>query len=90
MEKNKIDMNKVSLKTLKARILAETPIFWKKIRFICISIGSIGISLKATVETNSMQFDWLQPKHYNLAILIGALGTTFASLTANTNNEKIN
>ena len=85
---NKIDMNKVTYSSIKARVLSETPIFWKKIRFICISLGTIGATIKASVELNSIQFDWLLPKYYNLAIIIGAIGTGFASLTSNNNENK--
>jgi|LakMenEpi03Aug12_release.lakeMendotaPanAssembly.Ray.scaffolds.fasta_scaffold366747_2 hypothetical protein len=85
---NKIDMNKVTYSSIKARVLSETPIFWRKIRFICISLGTIGATIKASVELNSIQFDWLLPKYYNLAIIIGALGTGFASLTSNNNENK--
>jgi hypothetical protein len=83
----KVDLNKVSYKSIKARILSETPIFWKKVRYICISLGVIGSTIKASMELNSIQFDWLLPKYYNLAIFVGALGTAFASLTTNDKNE---
>jgi hypothetical protein len=91
MKKQKaiIDMNKISYSSIKARILSETPIFWKKVRYICISLGTLGATLKAAVDLHSIQFDWLLPKYYNAAILIGAIGTGFASLTSN-NNEKNN
>ena len=85
---NKIDMNKVTYSSIKARVLSETPIFWRKIRFICISLGTIGVTIKTSVELNSIQFDWLLPKYYNLAIIIGAVGTSFASLTSNNNENK--
>jgi hypothetical protein len=85
---NKIDMNKITYSSIKARVLSETPIFWRKIRYICISLGTIGATIKASVELNSIQFDWLLPKYYNLAIIIGAIGTGFASLTSNNNENK--
>ena len=86
-KRNKIDMNKITYSSLKARILSETPIFWRKIRYICVSLGTIGATIKAAVELNSIQFDWLLPKYYNLAIFVGAIGTAFASLTTNDKNE---
>lgn len=88
-QKATINMNKISFSSVKARILSETPIFWKKVRYICISLGTLGATIKASVELNSMQFDWLLPKYYNIAILFGAIGTGFASLTSN-HNEKNN
>jgi len=84
----KVDINKITYKSLKARILSETPIFWKKVRYICISIGVVGSTIKASMELNSIHFDWLLPKYYNLAIIIGAIGTGFASLTSNNNEIK--
>jgi hypothetical protein len=85
---NKIDLNKITYSSIKARVSSETPIFWRKIRYICISLGTIGATIKASVELNSIQFDWLLPKYYNLAIIIGAIGTGFASLTSNNNENK--
>jgi len=82
MEKRKINMDKITLSSLKARIKAETPIFWKKVRYIMVSLGTIGAVLKTTIETNSMELDFIKADWYNLAILIGAIGTAMASLTA--------
>ena len=83
----KVDINKITYKSIKARILSETPIFWKKVRYICISIGVIGSTIKTSMELNSIHFDLLMPKYYNLAIFVGAIGTAFASLTTNDKNE---
>ena len=88
MEKRKIDMDKITLTSLKARIKAETPIFWKKVRYIMVSLGTIGMALKTTIETNSMELDFIKADWYNLAILVGAIGTAMASLTAHPQIEQ--
>lgn len=88
MEKRKIDMDKITFSSLKARIKAETPIFWKKVRYIMVSLGTIGMALKTTIETNSMELDFIKADWYNLAILIGAIGTAMASLTAHPQIEQ--
>jgi hypothetical protein len=88
MEKRKINMDKITLTSLVARIKAETPIFWKKVRYIMVSLGTIGAVLKTTIETNSMEFNFIKADYYNLAILIGAIGTAMASLTIIPESQK--
>ena len=88
MSKKNINMDKITLTSLKARIKAKTPIFWKKVRYIMVSLGTIGIALKTTIETNSMELDFIKADWYNLAILVGAIGTAMASLTAHPQIEQ--
>lgn len=80
-------MDKITFSTLVARIKAETPIFWKKVRTCMVTLGSIGLALKTTIETNSMELDYIKSDYYNTAILIGAIGTVLASLTAHPQTE---
>ena len=74
-------MENVSIKSIYQRLKAETPSFWKKVRKMCIWLGSLGLIIKTAIETNSMDLDWMQADYYNTMILVGAIGTAMSSLT---------
>lgn len=73
-------MERLTFKTIYARIKAETPIFWKKVRTLAAWIGAIGAAAKVAIETHSMDLEWMKPDYYNSMILIGAMAAGLASL----------
>lgn len=83
-------MEKVTLKTIIKRVKSETPVFWKKIRKYMIWLGGLGIAVKTTIETHTMDITWLSHDIYNNMILIGAVGTAMAQLTAVPQKENEN
>lgn len=76
-----INMERVTFKTIYARIKAETPIFWKKIRRLGVGIGAVGGAAKLAIETHSMDLEWMKADYYNSMILIGSIAAVLASMT---------
>lgn len=76
--KAKIDMNNLNTQTIIDRVKAETPVFWKKIRYVMVSCGAVGAALIALpVEYIS----FLPSNTGGVFVTIGAIGTALASMT---------
>lgn len=63
-----------------ARIKAKTPPFFKKVRALAITMGSIGAALMVA----KMQYDmvWLPEKYVEWLIVAGVVGAALAQTTA--------
>lgn len=77
-------MEKLNITTIAKRVKSETPVFWKKIRALMLSIGGVGLAIKAAIETNAIELPAsFDVEYIHWAILIGVIGTTLASMTSN-------
>jgi hypothetical protein len=71
-------MDKINSQSLIDRLHGKTPMFWKKVRRLMITIGAIGATLAAVP---SEHIAWLPNHSVSIMITIGAVGTALASLT---------
>lgn len=82
-------MEKLNISSIAERVKSETPIFWKKVRTLMLTIGGIGTAIKAGVAAEMFTLPTgFDPEYINWAILIGVIGTTLASLTAQPAEQK--
>jgi hypothetical protein len=73
-----MDKEKVNFKSLKARLLADIPYFWKVIRRWMIGCGTVGTALVAVPDS------YVPPIVKKIAgymVAIGVVGTALATLT---------
>lgn len=81
-------MEKLNINTIVARVKSETPIFWKKVRALMLTIGGIGAAIKAAVSAELIVLPiGFDAEYINWAILIGLVGTTLATLTSEQKKE---
>ena len=76
-----MNIDKLNLKSVGARLKQKTPPFWAKLRKWMIGCGALGAALYA-VPAEHMQ--WIPHKLQNLdsiLITIGVVGATLSSLT---------
>lgn len=78
-------MDKLDFKSLKQRIKAKTPPFWKKIRTLMITCGAIGGGI---VVLPIEQVSWIPGNIGGILVVIGIVGTSLSSLTANPEADK--
>jgi hypothetical protein len=71
-------MDKLNTKSIVARVKAETPAFWKKIRNLMIVCGSIGAALEALPEKYT---NWMPENTSGMMIVAGVIGASLASMT---------
>ena len=80
-------MDKLNLSSIIQRIKSKTPPFWKKIRALMITCGAIGGGISALpVE----QIVWLPHSTGGVLVVIGVVGTSLSSLTANPEVDRPN
>lgn len=82
-------MEKLNYNSIKSRIQSETPIFWKKVRALMLTIGGLGAAIKAAVSAELIVLPiGFDTEYINWAILIGLIGTTLATLTSEPTQQK--
>ncbi len=75
-------MENLSIKSIYIRLKSETPRFWKKIRTIMITCGSIGGALVAIpAEYTIAIYQYIPGSLPGTLFTIGAVGTALASMT---------
>lgn len=74
-----MDMSKLNIPSIIARIKAETPPFWIKVRKFMIVLGGVG---GAIAMLPAAQTAWLPVNFDGILVTIGAVGTALSSLTA--------
>lgn len=77
-------MEKLNLKSIKARLKADTPLFWKQVRRWMIGCGTVGTGL----ASSGIQLPGILLHAPEALITIGVVGTSLASLTCAPPNEK--
>ena len=78
-------MDKLDLKSIAQRLNAKTPPFWVKIRKLMITCGVIGGGI---VVLPPEQVSFLPGNTGGILVVIGIVGTSLSSLTANPEVDK--
>ncbi len=68
------------LKHTYLRLIAETPAFFKKLRWYMVALGGLGASLLELKQHYLME--WLPAKYCHYLLIIGMVGTFLTSLPA--------
>lgn len=71
---------------IKDRIKAPTPRFWKRVRALCISLGTIGGMIYMAPDDMHLPI-WLKD-NYGYLITLGFVGTILSQLTRTTPQEQ--
>lgn len=72
-------MEKLNAKSIYDRICSETPVFWKKVRWLMGACAAIGATLTAMQDKIS---DIIRPEWCHYLVVIGAVGASLSTLTA--------
>lgn len=78
-------MDHLNISSIAARIKSETPRFWKMVRRYMITCSGLGVALMAAKSQYEME--WLPERVCEYLVVIGAIGTALASLTATDHYE---
>lgn len=82
-------MENLNLKTILARLRADTPKFWKKIRNWMVGCGTIGGALIAIpADYTTAIYNILPASLGGTLFTIGAVGTALASLAKTDDSQK--
>lgn len=79
-------MENLNIKSISERVKSETPKFWKKVRRLMVACAAVGAALVAVKTQYAME--WLPDKYCQFLIVIGAVGASLSSLTAEQKPEE--
>lgn len=80
MNIEKLNANQDSLKSIGQRLSAPTPLFWKKVRRVMITIGGVSAAVLTGFATAGIALPAIVATICTYGAVVGATGTALANL----------